>query len=265
MQHVSSVDTVAFDRARGTVNRGAGLSIGWPAGLGAILLLGAMLFGGVMPVSAATVALSDVHMAAVAGSNRPAVTHIPSGTAAVYFDYTVITPSSGDTGEIKVFAGTPTGKLVASANLIFSIGASFYAKLAPTQGTWPDGSYCSVLYIDGIPASVNRAMPIGWSVGKVTTPGCRLPALHVKVSGTLHTGKSGKLTVSVQGSQKAAAKALIKLNGTGVGISKAYQAHANSHGQYTFKHLKPKHKGAIVVAASKPGFRNGHQTVQVKS
>jgi hypothetical protein len=265
MQHIKQVDAVAPHRAGGALEQLSRVGMRWPAALGAFLMMGAVLFAGVMPVSAATVALNDVHMAAVAGSNRPAVTHISSGANAVYFDYTVITPSSGDTGEIKVFAGTPAGKLVASANLIFSIGASFYAKLAPTQGTWPDGSYCSVLYIDGVPASVNGAMPIGWSAGKVTTPGCRLPALHIKVSGTLHTGKSGKLTVAVQGSQKAAAKALIKLNGTGVGISKAYQAHANSHGQYTFKHLKPKHKGAIVVSASKPGFRNGHRTVQVKS
>jgi hypothetical protein len=217
------------------------------------------------PASAATVALSDVHMAAKSGANQPSAVHFPTKTGMVYFDYTVITPSAGDSGQIKVFAGSPSGKLIASADLIFGIAASFYATLAPAGGVWPDGSYCSVLYIDGATEALNGAMPIGWSVGKVTTPGCTLRSLHLKVSTTVHVVHGGRISVLVRGPKHPVRSAVVKLNGSSVGLPAIREAQTNSAGACTFKRVKPARTGTIIITASKPGFRSAKKTLTVKS
>lgn len=216
-----------------------------------------------LPVSAATVALTGTHMAAKAGSNRPSVTHFRSKTRAVYFDYTVVTPSSNDTGEIKIFAGTPSGKLMASASLVFGVAASFDAKLAPAKGAWADGSYCSVLYVDGVAQTLGGAMPIGWSVGKVTQPGCKNPALHIKVSGKLRVGQSRSLAVTVRASHHPVHHALVELKGSGVGLTSVYQGYTNSKGTYTFRAIKPSQKGSVVITATKKNFRSAKKTIAV--
>lgn len=230
----------------------------------AVMLMTAFSLEGIRPAAASTVALSDVHMAASSGSDRPSVTHFISRTRTVYFDYTVDTPSSADTAEIKVFAGNDTGPLEASANLILGIAASFDVKLSPSGGVWADGSYCSELYIDGRLDTLS-GMPIGWSVGKTTIPGCEQPPLHLKATGGLHVGKKGSLMISVRGPKHPIKHAQVSLNGQGVGITKKQSGYSDPQGEITFKNLKPAHTGAIEFSASKKGFRSAKTTVRVKS
>jgi len=232
-----------------------------------VLILGLLVSAsvGVLSASAATVALTGTHMAATAGSNRPAVTHFPRNTSTVYFDYTVVTPSAADNGRVEAFAGAPGGRLVASAQLFFGAAASFDAPLRPAHGTWPDGSYCSVLYVDGTARTLNGVMPIGWSVGKSTSPGCKLSSLHLQLTGALHIGRRSSLEVVVRGPHHPIHGALVQLNGSAVGISTAYQGKTNQQGSYTFHGLEPVHQGAVVITASKVNFRTVKKTVDLRS
>jgi hypothetical protein len=134
------------------------------------------------PVHAATTTVSNPFMAANAATGSSPVVQFPTGTQTVYFQYTVVTPSTSDTGEVVVYsqAGAAPGTLgapVASAHVFFGNTTSLTIALQPTGSTsWADGGYCTVLYIDTVAVTVQSAMPLSWAVGSGSPPICENPA-----------------------------------------------------------------------------------------
>jgi hypothetical protein len=205
-------------------------------------------------------------MAGRPGANQTAVTHFPTSTQKVYFDYTVVTPSGSDTGEVEVFAGSPSGALVASSSLIFAVSSSFDAVLQPAKGPWPEGSYCSVLLIDGQRATAGGRMPIGWSVGTAPVPTCNKtsePALNIRTMGTLQSGHKGTLRVLVQSSSKAVAGVSVSLDGSNVGMTHQHHATTGAKGYCRFAGILPRRQGHVVLIAHKQGYRVASATVSV--
>lgn len=219
----------------------------------------------ILPAHAATVALSGTHMAAQAGSRKPPVTKFPSGTPTVYFDYTVVTPAQ-DTGQVEVFAGGVSGKPVASASLFFGAATSLDVPLKPASGSWADGSYCTVLSIDGRRSDLGGAMPIAWTVGAASPARCaakKLRPLHIGVHGKLRARHKNTITITVSGPRHPIGKALVRLDGSAVGMPKRHEAYTNGRGMVTFKGLKPRRTGEVQVTASKAKFETAGTTVRV--
>lgn len=218
-------------------------------------------------VSAATVALSGLHMARVAGANRPATQRFTSGTKTVYFDYSVVTESS-DTGSVEVLDGGPKGKVVSSAPLFFGTSNSLYVSLkSATKSAWPTGSYCTILLVDGARSTMEGQAPVAWSVGSANPPACRdgqATPLYLSESGTLRAKHTGTVTVTVRGPDVPVAGATVTLKGSSVGLAKTLHGRTNVQGVYRFKKVLPHKSGTIVITASKSKFAPAKEDIKVR-
>lgn len=208
---------------------------------------------------AAVVAITGTHMAALPGGNQPAVTHYAAKTKAVYFDYYVVTPVAQDNAQVKVVAGGLNGMVVASADVLVGIQGPDYASLKLARGSWPDGGYCTLLYVNGIQQTASGKLPIAWSVGAGSIPSCgakQSPQLHASVSGSLHIHHQSTITVLVKSQHKPQYQSTVSLDGRLGGIKKVKQAKTDKTGHARFSGLVAKKKGSVLITASKPGYRS---------
>jgi hypothetical protein len=144
------------------------------------IIAAALLLAALSPATshADSAVISSTEMGANGQAGESPVTVFPTGVAVVYFDFTVVTPSSSDTAEVDVYAGGTGGSPVATSGQPL-VDTGFYPVplLPPGNATsWPDGGYCTVLKIDGVPTSLGGALPIPWIVGNATLPSCALSA-----------------------------------------------------------------------------------------
>lgn len=114
-----------------------------------------------------SVVVTDTYTSTVAGAAQVPVSHFPSGTQIVYFDYTVATPSASDVGIVNVDIGNTTGPFLAAAPLDFRTAGSKYVALSTPSGIFPDGGYCVILKVNGVPQSIANNVPYAFTVGVV--------------------------------------------------------------------------------------------------
>jgi hypothetical protein len=180
-----------------------------------------IVLSGPMHVHAATVVLTNPGMAGVSGANAPAVQAFAHGTQHVYFDYTVVTPSSTDR-VVAVVYPSGGGSILSNAPVYIATGGAAYVSLAASGSVWPDGGYCTVVYINGYADTLSGQMPLAWTVGSTSSPGCAdpMPALR---SANVPLGKGWNLLdVPLSGSGIATTETLLsRLNAAGVGAGAA--------------------------------------------
>jgi hypothetical protein len=155
------------------------------AALVAALVILAIL--GIPASRAASVVITNTFMTDQPGPHQVQETIVPSGVSSVYFDYTVDSPSS-DTCEVEVYAEGTAGISIATGILACSQAGANFVTLPAPSGTWADGGYCTVLYIDGVPDSLSGHMPLSWAVGTGTPPSCPEPVVTVGATLTPVTG-----------------------------------------------------------------------------
>ncbi len=260
-----------------------------------------MALSTVLVSHAATVVLTKLHMTDQPGSNKAAVVHFSSGVKSVYFDYSVDAPYAADNGQVQVYRGGTTGLVLATSSLLFSVGGQLYAQLQPsTGGTWPDGSYCTVLLLDGVPDTANGQAPLAWTVGNVNSVPCPNPKsagpgsatsppatiapsgsttptatptgtataptlLKFRVSShsVVRAHHSGNVRVTVSDSSGPVAGVTIKVNGRSAGIPKIMKGKTGAKGVATFHNVKPSRAGKLAISASKAGYHTSTYTLRV--
>jgi hypothetical protein len=114
-------------------------------------------------------------------------TVLTSGVRNVYFDYTIDVPSA-DTCEVDIYAEGTSGIPVATGILACSQAGANFVTLPAPGGTWADGGYCTVLFIDDIPDSLSGQMPLSWAIGTGTPPACTEPVITPVATPTRITG-----------------------------------------------------------------------------
>ncbi|HZT97296.1 MAG TPA: hypothetical protein VFB34_10735 [Chloroflexota bacterium] len=230
--------------------------------LGQQLLLAVLMLcpGLLLPasVNASAVAIANGHMAATAGADRPAVTHFQAGVTTVYFDYSVLTPSSSDAVDVEVFKGGLSGKPLITKQLYVGLADDFYVPLRTANKTaWPKLGYCTLLFVNGVRQD-GGGMPIGWSVGSGGTPSCATAKKPAKLQVNVHTaaraGKRRPVHVLALSKHAAVPGATVVLKARRVGVKKVRTALTNAEGKAEFKHFAPKKPGVIRVVVSKTGY-----------
>jgi hypothetical protein len=164
-----------------------------------------LAFAGATPGQATTAQVTNVHMAADSTPASSPVSNYPSGTTDVYFDYTVAATSS-ETGQVYIYQGDTTGNPVAIGDMdLGTAGDQSLDFTAPSAGaTWDDGSYCSVVVIDGVAQSGGSDGPVAWTVGaNQAAPNCSIstqasvtPKPTVTDTSTATATPTGTLTVT---------------------------------------------------------------------
>ena len=252
-----------------------------------------------VPVShAATVVLTKLHMTDQPGSSKSAVVHFSSGVKTVYFDYSVDAPYAADNGQVQVYGGGTTGPVLASSPLLFSVGGQLYAQLPPSGGgAWPDGAYCTVLVLDGVPDTANGQAPLAWTVGNVNSVACpnpksaaatspptttppsgsttptatptsttTTPALlkfRVSSRSVVRVHHSGNVRVTVRDCSGPVAGVRIKINGRSAGIAKILNGKTGAKGVATIHNVKPSRAGKLAISATKAGYHTSTYTLRV--
>jgi hypothetical protein len=214
--------------------------------------------------AAATVAIGTPFMAS--SSEGHATQRFASGTRAVFFRYTVLTPSQGDNAEISVYPAGHPRSVLARATLFVAGSVTAGAQLAP-KGGFPDGAYCTALTIDGVPETLGSRLPLGWAVGNGPIPSCR-PQRHLslQVAGKLRAGTPGKLRVLVRDSAKQPVRgATVTLDARGAGVGSIRTGHTDVHGITTFRSIRATHSGAATVSVRKRGYATARVVLRVSA
>jgi hypothetical protein len=137
-------------------------------------LVAAMTLAPVHVTHASVLSISGAYMASEPSNPAPQTSNYAHGVTEEYFDYTIQTGSVSDTASINVYSGGTSGTPVGSVVLnTFSTGDLY----TPLNLSLPDGGYCTVLLINGVPTQASDgSTPVAWTVGSGTMPSCPEPA-----------------------------------------------------------------------------------------
>ncbi|GAC1509872.1 MAG: hypothetical protein NVS2B16_09140 [Chloroflexota bacterium] len=139
-------------------------------GLAVFLAVLVPIAQGITTGHADSVVLTDTYTSTTPGPSQVPIVHFPSGTTVVYFDYTVATPSSSDVGEVDVNIGSTTGPYITAAPLDLKTAGAKFVPITTTSRVYPDGAYCAILKINGVPQTIANGVPYAFTVGDVTYP-----------------------------------------------------------------------------------------------
>jgi len=252
----------------------------------------AMALSAVLVSHAAAVNLTKLQMTDRPGSDQVAVATFSSGVKTVYFDYSVDAPYSGN-GQVQVYSGGTAGPVVASSSLFFGVQGPLYTSIEPSAGgAWPDGEYCTVVIIDGVPDTINGKAPLAWTVGNhssvpcpnpksagatsppatappsgsttpTATPAPGLSKFRVSSHSVVRAHHSGNVRVTVRDSSGPVAGVSIKINGRSAGIAKILTGKTGAKGVATIHSVKPSRAGKLAISATKAGYRTSTYTLHV--